>query len=322
MIGRTKAASVQILMGIVVTGLVLIIIDNVSVPGHGRLSRAINNAGHIPLFGFVALAMLAIIRSAWSKSQNHLLACYGLAFVAAGSLGAGTELMQYFGPRDADLWDLLRDLVGAFSFLAIFATYDRHQTKLPGMDSAKVRTALRWTGISLLTLGFSSVMLWSAAFFYRNTQMPVICNFDSYLHTRFVRLQNATLEPVSEIDGLGEGAVLTLEMGKYPGLSLEDVYPDWTGYDSLIIEINSLSDSIIMVSLRIDDLHHDGAYEDRYTGRFELTPGANRIAISLFDVKHGPNQRLQDMQQIASMWIYGDTTSSGTKLLMQRISLK
>jgi len=80
---------------------------------HTRIHIAANNALHLPLFGVMALVLFAlsnvVFRARFSKLATH----YWVAFGAAALLAAGTELVQFFGPRDADLHDIAVDLLGA-----------------------------------------------------------------------------------------------------------------------------------------------------------------------------------------------------------------
>ena len=93
-------------------------------PGDSMLWREFQNAGHVPLFGFIALAILYMLRTYIPTVRDRLL--YGYLMSAAVSLGIGvlSEYGQLLTDRDPSSYDVMRDLIGIVAGLGVYAGVD------------------------------------------------------------------------------------------------------------------------------------------------------------------------------------------------------
>lgn len=275
---------------------------------HTRIHIAANNALHLPLFGVMALVLFAlssiVFRARFSKRSTH----YWVAFGAAAVLAAGTEFVQFFGPRDADLYDVTMDLLGAGAALAVLATFDR---RLAGtrIRRPRFRRVVRVSAALMLVLVFVPVLLWAEAYRQRNERFPILSGFDTYWERKFLENDDSELtltNPPSGWNAPGGGRVgrWTVQGGAYPSLGLREPCPDWRGYGSLRLGLYSIEDEPVRISITIRDVHHFREFTDRFTGRYVLQPGPTEIEIDLDDVRASPKTREMDMAAIAGVTIY------------------
>jgi hypothetical protein len=81
------------------------------------------DAGHVPLFGVIALAVLQFLLATPLANRSRTF-LYGLALGLTVLMGALSEWLQIGANRNSDPQDLLRDALGAGSFLLIAGTRD------------------------------------------------------------------------------------------------------------------------------------------------------------------------------------------------------
>jgi VanZ family protein len=125
-------------------------------PRVNRLWLSAMDAGHVPLFGVFALAILGLARSVTRKREAHPLRPYALAFVITSMVSALTEILQYFGPRDADVVDLARSVAGAAIFLLVVLLFDRATLPADPGRRRTARAAILAAAIVLLGAGLAS----------------------------------------------------------------------------------------------------------------------------------------------------------------------
>jgi VanZ family protein len=275
---------------------------------HSRLRTAANNSAHLPLFGLMALVLLAlsvtVFRARFSNRATH----YWVAFCAATVLAGGTELVQFFGPRDADLNDVALDLLGAGVALGVVATFDR---RLAGLRIQRpwFKRAIRFGAAVVLVSVFVPVLLWAEAYRQRNERFPTLCGFDTYWESKFLINNDSEFtltDPPSRWNPPGGGKVGRWfgQGGAYPSLGLREPCPDWRGYESLRISLYSIEDDPVRISITICDERHIRKFSDRFTGSYVLEQGVNEIEIDLDDVRRSPKTREMDMATITEVTIY------------------
>lgn len=286
----------------------------------------IQNTGHTPLFGIIALLMLGISRRLLKKHFPGNWFHYAVALVITGLLGIVTEYVQMDGPRDADLWDFVRDMAGAVSFLGIYMYFDVRfgQKQAPAIGGLHKMILV----LSILILiGASTPLAFSInAHLGRNNSFPVICDFNSYWTKRFLTTNSAQLKIVSPPEPMsasqGKVGELTLCVGDYPGFGIREPYPDWQNYRFLKFDIYSPLDSSVTLIIRVDDLRHNGDFYDRFNRSFRVMPGENHFAIALDDIRSAPKGRQMDMGSIATVHIFCGEISQPFILYFDNIRLE
>ena len=296
----------KLLLSIVTTGLLAGLVW-FEIPGNTFLSRSINNAMHFPFFGLLSLLILGLVSLFFGNVNRSRQ--YFLAFGLVMAVGVLHEYSQINGPRDADLWDLARDAAGAVTFLGLYMVHDKKIDISRGRRRGRIRLVF-YAGALIMTLTIlAPSAFWSAAYLYRDRSFPTICDFESVRGYRFLKTRDAVLDkavaPFAE-EGKAENRAgkLKFEVAEYPGLAIEEPYPDWSGYMSFEFIVFSEMDSPVKIGVRIEDFYHNNEYNDRYNGVFKVEPGMNIISIPIDRIKNGPSTRKMDMKNIRAIHLF------------------
>ena len=107
------------LVAVIALSVVVVVLHIVELPAVSAAARRLVDATHAPGFGLVALVALLFFRQR-AKPLIAYLSALGFVFV----LALGSEAVQIIGPRNADLADFGRGMLGAIGFLALVASSD------------------------------------------------------------------------------------------------------------------------------------------------------------------------------------------------------
>jgi len=264
---------------------------------------------HFPFFGVLSLLLLGLSSLFLGKIIRDRLRHYFIAFVITIAIGGLHEYSQIMGPRDADIWDLARDAAGAITFLGLYMIYDRRMIAFWAKWDRKIKF-LFYAAALLMTLSIlMPSALWGGAYLYRDHNFPTICDFESVWGYKFLKTQDAELEKISTpyiAEGVAGNNVgrLTFLIAKYPGLAIEEPYPDWSGYKLLNFTVFSELDSTVKISIRIEDSLHDDDYNDRFNRTFSIDPGLNKVSIPLDEIREAPLSRDMDMTDIRAIHLF------------------
>lgn len=284
------------------------ILYGVDIPGHNMLWREIGNAGHIVLFGIISIALLLLSRTILGNRFSLPITHYGISFILSSGLGFITEFLQCFTPRDADFWDIVRDMIGATVSLGILLLIERKQFPSFNMSTIKKRLLLSFI-IVIFLAGISPVLIWTGGFLYRSANQPTICSFESFADKLFYKVHHGDIEIVQSDVFFPESsgnhtAKLTLHPAKYPEFYFREPFPDWSGYKAFTLSIYSPLDTAFMLSMRVEDVHHNGVYRDRFNTSLTIEPGIDEIRINCQDIKNAPEVRSMDMTRIYTFSIF------------------
>lgn len=285
----------------------------VQLPCNSLLCREIQNTGHIFLFALMTLALMPLMRNRRAAKTRYWLVDYAIVCGGMVALGIITELGQVVTQREPDLNDMLRDGAGIAVGLGLYAFYDLSVPRLTRSHWI-LKTCLLGASLGVLAVCFYPMMNAAWSGLQRDRAFPVIADFGARWTRTFVWLNQASLEPAMTPAGLTAtengaryGAVrLILNPEAYAGISLFEPYPDWSGYQTLSLEVYSPHARPISVVLRIHDEQHDQTYADRFNRALTLRPGNNRIQILLRDVAQAPDQREMDMKRISNLMLFAE----------------
>jgi hypothetical protein len=324
--GRIAKKLIAILIYILLILAIFIILATLKLPSHTYLWREIHNSGHTPLFGAMSLLMLGILMAMSKTAGNGRLWLYISAAAITIGLGAILEIVQIAGPGDADIFDLLRDIAGVTSFTLLAAVFDRSLKLFQGDVGRKYRITALATAIIILVSSLIPVGLWTAAYINREKAFPRLLDFDSAIGMKFVRTQDAYLERTAPPAGWsaadGKVGKLTFLPGQFPGLSIAEAHPDWRGYDSFKFNILSELDKPVKIWFRIDDLHHNNEYNDRFNDVITVNPGPNTYEVSLEKIGRAPEKRVMNMGTVRSVMLFGINTTSEFTLYFDNFRLE
>jgi hypothetical protein len=301
---RNRSRALKLIALIAVFATAILILERLRLPHDSLLWQELYNTGHTPLFGVLSMVWLGLILICRRKSDAGMMLPYVLAFVATALTGLLSEASQIFRDRDADFWDFVRDLSGAFAFLAGVFAIVRFRLR-------QIRRAILAALASTVVLLASVTPLAITAYAYsiRDSYFPHILDFERASISTFITESECKLdrvEPPAGFDLPSDRRVgkLTLYPGMYPGIRIDDPYPDWTGYSTFALRCWSDQSEPFNLVVRIDDRHHNQEVNDRYNRSFLISPGLNTIEIPLEEVRNAPIRRSMDMAGIDVIFLF------------------
>ncbi len=283
----------------------------IPVPSPTILLKAFYDFCHVPLFGGVAIILLYLARQLGEPRGWSVGSQYGMAFVGAVVLGALTEGIQFFSStRFAEWSDLLLDALGAVSALGCFMTYDPNLTGRVATWRVAPRKQLVHAGVGLLVVvALSPVLVWTYAYWDRAARFPSLVQFSSAWEMMFVKGRDSAVQIVAPPLGWGKPRVDTVGhvvfyTNHYPGIRLEEPYPDWRGFSRFHFEVYSELPGVQSLVIGIHDAQHTNDYADRFNQVITISPGLNHIHIPLGDIRHAPVGRELDLAAIKNVRLF------------------
>lgn len=301
-------------------------------PDNTYFWRAVYDGGHAPLFGTMSLIFLWLCRLLPKINRAKVSTHYLVAGVSAMLIGIAVEVSQINSGRDADVMDAMRNGIGIVTFLLVAATLDEHLRKIADGENLwnRFRWPIRILALLIFSIPFVRAASWAVATIDRNLRFPLIADFESGLHVMpmMVRSGSALRFTRPNEFQLGNGEycqeVLLRPSRRvpYPTWQLEEPYPDWRGYDSLVFQIFLQDSTSRTIWLRINDRLHNSHPSDRFNHQFELLPGQQHIAISLEDIRLAPQKREMNLERMRSIRLFLTPHDSDIRFLLDYIRLK
>jgi hypothetical protein len=292
-----RTGTLLILTAVAVLTCILVFLEQ---PDHNLFWVAVWNCGHAPIFGVFALLVLAVGSAAIPAPGERRRYLYLAVFLISITVGLLTEIVQFIAGGDAELEDLGRDIAGAAAFLGFAASYDG---QLRFLRSPHRRKAFRAGSLVLLAATLLPVMLLARVYQARNAAHPTVLDFKASWALRLLELRDADLKLNPSASG-GRLARVTFRTGVFPGLTLQEPYPDWTQYKRLSFTVFSQVADPVRIVLRIDDIHHNNDHTDRFNRSLEIHPGINPISVLLSDIRQSPRTREMDMKHIHRLLLF------------------
>jgi hypothetical protein len=290
-------------------------------PGASRAVGALHDFAHAPIFGCVALLILIGLKrrstQGWAISTEYLT-----AFVGAVLLGLATEVAQKFAARDPSWLDLRSNALGAAAFCALFAAFD------PRVGRLTQRIGAALAGVALLvfhSLPLANVML---AYAHRNQDFPTLFDARDARADKFVAALRSEMEyvplPSMFAKQVNEPTLhVRFTTGPWPGLDLDEPYPDWSGYRALMLDLTNPSGTELPMTIRVHDRTHDWSFGDRFNRNFTLAPRTRTTyTIAVADIEHGPAARRLQVREIADLALFTTQANVGRDLYVSRIWLE
>ncbi len=268
-------------------------------PEHTLFWGAIFDAGHPPIFGALALLVLILL----SRRRGKSIAVYLLASAVSLGLGIATEVLQARWSTDANLGDILRDAIGIAAFLLCYAAFDRRRK----------RTGFLLLAGALFVSAYIPVFATFHAYMKRNAAFPVVFDFGAPWQERFLKATGCEVLPNGR---------LVFRTGEYPGIIIEEPFPDWTGWKQLTFRVSSSLPRPVSLVVRIDDIRHNNQYEDRFNQSFTIEPGVNAISIPVADIGEAPRSRKFDLAHVRRILLFLPAPKESVTLELSNLELK
>ena len=284
-------------------------------PQGGLWMRHFFDALHVPVFGMIAVCTYFAFEKTRSEFRR-----VGWALIVSIGLGATSEVLQIPTSRDASFGDLLADTLGAAGFLcALLALIPN--AAVPGRRRLLLAVAatglLAWSLLPLATI--------SIAYLERNAQVPELVSFADRHGRLFTRIQHIDYELVAARPSQRAHAKVTLGSGPWPGVAFHDLWPDWSGYSDLVIDLSVDGDSSLQLHIRVHDALHRAygqTFTDRFNRSFSLEPGDHTLTIPMTDILIAPRDRKMNLEAVSEIILFGSPEDAGRTFKIYSIRLQ
>ena len=292
-------------------------------PATPKFLAVLNDAAHAPVFGALALVILASLRGHVSNRWRTTA-----AFVLTVLAGVGIEWIQGLIGRDAAWSDVRTDALGATCALGAAAWWHTR-----GDSDARSRTVGRASiAIAVVAGVVAALPIAESALSYarRTSVFPIIMQSKSPLDLYFIESRDALLErselPAPWAAGFHTPTLLLHQLrGDFPGIEHIEPVPDWRGYQSLRLDVTNPASESLALTLRVHDAQHNQQYADRFNRRFEI-PAKSReeLSVRLVEIEDGPEGRKLDLGHVAGLIVFtsGAHVSAGQEFYVTRIWLE
>jgi hypothetical protein len=305
---RSSASPHATVAWVVLVAALLLFLFFADVPQPTLFWDAFFDAGHAPLFGVIAIALLRIVSA--TRPGIPPARAWGIAFWTAFGIGAATEVLQFFQPsRDPSFIDLSRDFAGSAGFLLLAAAVPRASGRTGPLRSVRQRWAAAALGLALLGVAWAYLASTVVLYAERDARLPVVVSFDgSWWERRLIEEHDSRLvygqRPPGGADEAGEFVRLDLKRAEYPGFQVTEPYPDWRGYHALTFTVISALDHPVALNVRIHDERHDNRFADRFNRGLVIAPGVNRVVIPIDDIRRAPDRREMDLAHVKAIILF------------------
>ena len=263
------------------------------------LSRGFVNAMHTPAFGVLAIGLLLVFRQ-----QHETRKAFWLAAITAAGVGVLAELLQLISPRDADLLDLGRDLVGIAAGLGAAAML-LHAARIRDSSGKKfLWRLLAIVPVAIAVLPAAWIMYASVA---RSISMPRLLGFEQHWERQIYSTPAQTpLTLAAAPDNwpqTGRVGRLLLDLSAGVALTLQP-HRNWNGYTTFSFLAGAADSRTHRMYLRVHDSQHNNQFDDRFNYSFIVTPLPQRYRIPMADIRDAPATRQLDIASIAEVMLF------------------
>ncbi len=218
--------------------------------------------------------------------------------------GIVIECIQLLIGRNFSYTDMAINILGAISAYCWL-----EKTPRPALLVLRMLTA-----IALLIL-ITPIVKFTIDERRATSEFPVLADFSQALQQhRFVNSQPSQWKQ-------GE-LLITFGTEKFSLFSLDYFPRDWRGYDLLVMEIENPESKSLELSCRIHDFAHNQEASDRFNQEQQISPGNNRLTLSISEIATSPAKRQMSMDDIASITCFTRRLNNPRKLILKKSSLR
>lgn len=314
MTSEAPAAKWRPLAAIAIVSALLVFLGLRPVGDQTILEDSIHSSGHYFFFAMVAVLVAWSIPILLPESRRRRYR-FVLAFVISVTAGALLEVAQSFLPyRSASMPDMLLDIYGAASGASAAAIAShllaRRRLQKRGVDSTSRSWRARLLAPAILLmgtwLGLQSLGECIYDYWRRDRSRPTLLSATERWGRRFFWIDEGIV--VGKVPAPkrwpsdGDQVLWQLILPdniEYPGFGVYEPTPNWSGYETLAIDLESLEDVPVQLFVRIHDKHHDDHYTDRFHQQFTVNPGFQTLRLPLQELTQPmKNGRTLDLAKI------------------------
>lgn len=279
------------------------------------------DAGHYPLFFIVTLFLSSVLPSEIYKLPSSI----NNPILIAALLAIGIEGIQPLVERDASIPDILNGLLGVAAAGVFLEVWRRKSS---------------WTArlITVLSLGglFFALLLplvpAKQSIDWRRNNFPTLASFADSEETRLWAVITPEAEPdfkpskiaVVSADTLtgGRALAVTTASGHWAGVRYAAGDFSWEGYSHLALRIINPSDEEFSLYIRIDDQQDCEKFHQRFNGSLRLSPGINKLSVTIKDIQNGPRDRKLDISSIRRVLLFTNKKDKTRRFFIDQLDLR
>ncbi|HRP35054.1 MAG TPA: hypothetical protein PLI48_04140 [Gammaproteobacteria bacterium] len=274
--------------------------------------------------GFAALVILeltALVGRRWIRKRSLY---YLVAVVAMLAMVFGFELLADSDPEQPERW--IRNLVGAFGFLALSAALDRGLKREHAWLRGWPRRSIGIAGALCMLTALHPLVPVSASYAGRAGAFPVVVDLASLWQEPFIDVQGAELfvgkGPEEWSRRAGRRVALLLFDGTPGGgVTVREPFKDWSGMSVMLINVYSTAPQPVRMILRLEDSSRLLPPDERIDYALRIVPGANDFFIPLEALSTAPSGRSIDLTSIRRMGLYLGEPADPLRIYVHRIRM-
>lgn len=302
---RTLRLVISLLLGITVGALLFAPLD---FPSYTPFQKAVLDAGHVPLFFMLTIAVALLL----PRGRSRPAAVLGIIFLIV----LFTELAQQYTGRTFSLRDIISDMLGAV--LAVVGLWAWKRRRGAFAPSVFFILAVFVCGLSL-----ARPLQRYKTQIRREMLLPVLSDFDDPEDLDFWRpLDSGGGESASirRLERHGRGMLeVSTSSERWAGVEYDAGLASWKGHEFLELDLFNPGERL-RLTVRIDDNGDTEDFTGRFNKTFEIAPGRVLLQISMEAIKRGPRDRLLDTGKISRMLIFTPEAAPAT-FFIDRASL-
>lgn len=242
---------------------------------------------HGPGFMAVTFLVFAMLRLYQRGKRN-----YGYAAAIAFGIAIFGEAAQIPGPRNAEVIDIVVDVIGIIGALGIIALLDRDMRRHLNLAP---RLAIVAATLTAVTYSVGPTAWWSYSLIAQQRAVPALLTFEKRwewwtVGKRFV----GTIDRISAPEGWPlDGTAVRVTSSRRGSVFEWKAYRDWRDFDTFTFlaatDDGSERDMIIVIA----DKRGPGSDEPgRYRTQVRISPTPTRLRISIDEMRRNPDNPL------------------------------
>jgi hypothetical protein len=107
----------------------------------------------------------------------------------------------------------------------------------------------------------------------------------------------------------------------YPGFSFRLSQGNWRGYQPLCFDLHNPQQTVLPLTIRIDDREDYPYYPDCYNATFSFNPGMNHYVLPLQDLVTSGSRKPLDLRRIHRFLVFMVNPSEKTRFYLDYVCL-
>ncbi len=277
-------------------------------PQSNRFLAELYHLRHVLFFGIgglIVLELTALVGRRWIRKRSLYYLVAGLSVVV---MSLGLELM-YPGASGFDGERFARNVLGSIAFLATSGALDRPLRREHDWLRGRPRRVVGWGAVLVMLLVMQSLIPIAVSYAGRSGAYPRVVDMTDSWQQRFIEPRDALLFVGMPPEGWKSRnnrvtAMVLFEPKPGSGVMIHEPYADWTGYNTLQVQVFSLLNDSRRIVLRVEDKRSEHPLGDRTDLPLAVVPGYNLYEIPLDQIRKGPRDRKLRLNKIRRVGVF------------------